>query len=56
MPDGAPVYYERHRPAQTTLHRLVQQHAATFIAATECAITGRPSNVRNGPAGDADVP
>jgi len=31
-PDGAPVHYERHRPEQTTPCRLVQQHAATFIA------------------------
>ena len=30
--DGAPVYYERHRPEQTTLYRLVQQHAGSFIA------------------------
>ena len=36
-PDGAPVHYERHRPEQTTLYRLVQQHAATFIAQTEAA-------------------
>ena len=34
-PDGAPVHYERHRPEQTTLYRLVQQHAASFIAHTE---------------------
>ena len=33
-PDGAPVYYER-RLAQTTLYRLVQQHAATFFAQAE---------------------
>ncbi|MDP1901156.1 MAG: transposase zinc-binding domain-containing protein [Rubrivivax sp.] len=32
---GAPVHYERHRPEQTALYRLVQQHAATFIAETE---------------------
>ena len=31
-PDVAPVDYQRHRPEQTTLHRLVQQHAATFFA------------------------
>jgi hypothetical protein len=31
-PDGAPVHYERHRPEQTTLYRLVQQHAATFFS------------------------
>ena len=30
-PDGAPVHDERHRPEQTTLYRLVQQHAATFF-------------------------
>ncbi len=36
-PDGAPVHYERHRPEQTTLYRLVQQHAGTFIAQTEAA-------------------
>ena len=34
-PDGAPVHYERHRPEQTTLYRLVQQHAATFFAQAE---------------------
>ena len=34
-PDGAPIHYERHRPEQTTLYRLVQQHAATFFAQAE---------------------
>ena len=34
-PDGAPVHYERHRPEQTTLYSLVQQHAATFFAQAE---------------------
>ena len=34
-PDGAPVHYERHSPEQTTLYRLVQQHAATFFAQAE---------------------
>ena len=34
-----PLYYERHRPEQTTLYRLVQQHAAHFIAHT-AASTG----------------
>lgn len=33
-PDGAPVHYESHRPEQTTLYRLVQHHAASFIAHT----------------------
>jgi len=36
-PDGARVHYERHRPEQTTLYRLAQQHAATFFAKTEAA-------------------
>jgi predicted 2-oxoglutarate/Fe(II)-dependent dioxygenase YbiX len=31
-PDGARVHYERRRPEQTTLYRLVQQHAANFSA------------------------
>jgi len=33
--DGTPVHYERHRPEQTTLCRLVQQHAQSFFAQTE---------------------
>ena len=36
-PDGAPIHYERHRPEQTTLYRLVQQHAETFFADVEAA-------------------
>jgi len=36
-PDGAPVHYERHRPEQTTLYRLVLQHAASLIAHTEAS-------------------
>ena len=36
-PDGAPFYYERHRPEQTTLYRQVQLHAASFIAHTEAS-------------------
>jgi len=36
-PDGTPVHYERHRPEQTTLYRLVQQHAATFFKQAEAA-------------------
>ncbi|MBL8540882.1 MAG: hypothetical protein JNK68_10975 [Betaproteobacteria bacterium] len=35
--DGAPVNYERHRTEQTTLYRLVQQHAASFITHTEAS-------------------
>jgi hypothetical protein len=34
-PDGVPLHYEQHRPEQTTLYCLVQQHAASFIAHTE---------------------
>ena len=33
--DGAPVRYEHHRPEQTTLYRLVQQHAASFFEQAE---------------------
>ena len=36
-PDGAALHYERHRPERTTLYRLVQQHAASFIAHTEAS-------------------
>ena len=35
--DVAPIHYARHRPEQTTLYRLVQQHAATFFAQAEDA-------------------
>jgi len=36
-PDGVPIHYERHRPANTTLYRLVRQHGAGFIAHTEAS-------------------
>ena len=36
-PVGAPVHYKRRRSEQTTLYRLVQQHAATFFAQAEDA-------------------
>ena len=36
-PDGAPLHYERHRPEQTTLYRLVQQHAGTFFTQVDAA-------------------
>ena len=32
-----PLHHERHRPEQTTLYRLVRQHAASFIAHTEAS-------------------
>ena len=33
----APAHYERHRSEQTTLYRVVQQHAATFFAQAQAA-------------------
>ena len=36
-PDGAALHCERHRPEQTTLYRLMQQHAASFVAHTEAS-------------------
>ena len=36
-PDGAPIHYERHRPEQATLYRLVQQHPETLFAQAEVA-------------------
>ena len=50
VPDGAQFHYERHRPEQTTLYRLVQQHAATFFAEAEAAAgagADLPQFVRN---------
>jgi hypothetical protein len=40
-PDGMPPHCARHRPAQTTLYRLVQQHTASFIAYTEASTGAR---------------
>ena len=46
--DGAPVHYERHRPEQTTLYRLVQQHAATFFEQAEAEDSvGLPQYVKD---------
>ena len=36
---GAPIHYERRRPEQTTLYRLVQAHVASFFAQAE-TVTG----------------
>ena len=36
-PDAGPLHYQRHRPEQTPLCRLVQQHVASFIAHTEAS-------------------
>ncbi len=36
-PAAGSVHYERHRPEQTTLYRLVQQHVGSFIAHTEAS-------------------
>jgi hypothetical protein len=47
-PDGTPVHYERHRPEQTTLYRLVQQYAATFFEQAESAAgAGLPQFVKD---------
>ena len=47
-PDGASIHCERHRLEQTTLYRLVQQHAATFFAqAEETTGAGLPQFVRD---------
>ena len=32
-----PAHYERHRPEPATLYRLVQHHAASFIAHTDAS-------------------
>jgi hypothetical protein len=46
-PNGAPLHYERHRPEQTTLYRLVRRHAASFIAHIEGSVVrGRGSRTR----------
>ena len=41
-PLAPPVHNERHRPGQTTLYRLVQQHAETFFAQNEVATGAGP--------------
>jgi hypothetical protein len=42
-PHDAAVHHERHRPKQTTLYCLVQQHAATFFADAESAADAEPA-------------
>ena len=37
VPDGAPLHYELHLPEQTMLYRLMQRHAASFIAHTDAS-------------------
>jgi hypothetical protein len=39
-PDGAPVDDQPHRPQQTPLNRLAQQHAPTVLAKAEAAAGG----------------
>jgi hypothetical protein len=42
------IHYERHRPEESTLYRLVQQHAATFFAQVEAVTgTGLPKFVKD---------
>jgi len=45
--------YERHRPEQTTLYRLVQQHAASFIAHTEASTGSELSRMSSTPSSSA---
>jgi len=40
--DGASIHCERHGPENTTLYRLVQQHAASFTAHTETNTGAEP--------------
>lgn len=47
-PEGAPVHDGRRRPEQTTPYRLVQQHAATFIAEAEAAAGAFLCSVQGG--------
>ena len=50
-PGGVPLHYERHRPEQTTLYRLVQQHAAArhgdanFLAAYRRVVASRLAGI-----------
>jgi hypothetical protein len=47
-PDGAPLHYERHPPEQTTLYRLLQQHAVIFFEQAEAvAGAGLPQFVKD---------
>jgi hypothetical protein len=49
-PDGAKLQYECHRPEQSTLYRLVQQHAASFIPHAEASTGGElPGSSRTSP-------
>ena len=45
---GARIHYERHRPEESTLYRLVQQHVASFFTQVEEATgTGLPKFVKD---------
>ena len=45
---SAHIHYERHRPEESALYRLVQQHAATFFAQVEAGTgAGLPKFVRD---------
>jgi hypothetical protein len=47
-PDGVPIHYERNRPENTTLNRLLQQHAASFIAHIEASTTAElPRSIKD---------
>ena len=45
---GSQLHYERHRPEETTLYRLVQQHIETFFAQVEAETgSGLPGFVKD---------
>jgi len=44
-PDATPIYYERHRPEQTTLYRLVQQHAVENLSVYVCPNCGHSERI-----------
>ena len=45
---ASPVHYERRRPEETTLYRLVQDHLGTFLAEVEAGgVASLPQFVKN---------
>ena len=54
-PDGAPIYYKHHRPDQTTLYRLVQEHAATFFEQAEAEAGADLPDLQSGHLADPRV-
>jgi len=55
-PDGAPVHYERHRPENTTLYRLVQQRVGmTAVGARRSTGSARPGAALHAGVRDAGL-